>query len=187
MTNEERVNVVSAAWDAGVRYVDTAPFYGVGAAERAVGDALRDRPRDEWVLSTKVGRLLRPHDSGGQTSRRQIRAAAVRGAIRLLLRRHHALDGGQLSAPRAWPRSTSCSCTTSASISTAREANAAHMKVLRESGYRALEELRRTGVVSAIGLGVNEKEVLIEVLELRRLGRVPARRTLHAAGAGTAR
>ena len=44
------------------------------------------------------------------------------------------------------------------------EVNAAHMKVLRESGYRALEELRRTGVVSAIGLGVNEKAVLIEVL-----------------------
>ena len=44
------------------------------------------------------------------------------------------------------------------------EANAAHMKVLRESGYRALEELKRTGVISAIGLGVNEKEVLIDVL-----------------------
>jgi len=44
------------------------------------------------------------------------------------------------------------------------EANAAHMKVLRDSGYRALDELRRTGVVSAIGLGVNEKAVLIEVL-----------------------
>jgi len=45
------------------------------------------------------------------------------------------------------------------------QTNAAHMKVLRESGYRALEELRRTGAVSAIGLGVNEKEVLIEVLK----------------------
>src|SRR5665213_3177178 len=52
--------IVAAAWDAGVRYVDTAPFYGVGQAERAVGDAMRDHPRDEWVLSTKVGRLLRP-------------------------------------------------------------------------------------------------------------------------------
>src|SRR5436189_316950 len=56
--------IVSAAWDAGVRYVDTAPFYGVGQAERCVGDALRDRPRDEWVLSTKVGRLLRPNPNG---------------------------------------------------------------------------------------------------------------------------
>ena len=50
MTNEERLKLVEAAWNAGVRYVDTAPFYGVGAAERAAGDALRDKPRDEWVL-----------------------------------------------------------------------------------------------------------------------------------------
>jgi D-threo-aldose 1-dehydrogenase len=50
--------IVAAAWAAGVRYVDTAPYYGVGQAERCVEDALRDRPRGEWVLSTKVGRLL---------------------------------------------------------------------------------------------------------------------------------
>src|SRR5208283_795222 len=52
--------IVTAAWDAGIRYVDTAPFYGVGAAEHRVGDALRDQDREAWVLSTKVGRLLRP-------------------------------------------------------------------------------------------------------------------------------
>src|SRR3954465_9811968 len=56
--------IVAAAWEAGVRYVDTAPFYGVGQAERAVGDTMRDKKRDEWVLSTKVGRLLRPNPSG---------------------------------------------------------------------------------------------------------------------------
>src|SRR3954451_15416715 len=56
--------IVAAAWEAVVRYVDTAPFYGVGQAERAVGDALRDRPRVDWVLSTKVGRLLRPNPTG---------------------------------------------------------------------------------------------------------------------------
>ncbi len=67
MTNEERLRLVAAAWDAGVRYVDTAPFYGVEECGRAVcaGDALRDKPRDEWVLSTKVGRLLRPRGGGG--------------------------------------------------------------------------------------------------------------------------
>ena len=43
--------IVAAAWAAGVSYIDTAPFYGVGQAERCVGDALRDRPRGEWVLS----------------------------------------------------------------------------------------------------------------------------------------
>src|SRR5438552_13146048 len=52
--------IVRAAWDSGVRYVDTAPYYGFGQAERAVGDALRGERREEWVLSTKVGRLLRP-------------------------------------------------------------------------------------------------------------------------------
>ena len=56
--------IVGAAWASGVRYVDTAPFYGVGQAERCVGDALRDHPRDEWVLSTKVGRVLRRNPTG---------------------------------------------------------------------------------------------------------------------------
>ncbi len=60
ITQAEGQAIVTAAWDAGVRYVDTAPFYGVGAAEHRVGDALRDKNRDDWVLSTKVGRLLRP-------------------------------------------------------------------------------------------------------------------------------
>ena len=49
---------VDAAWDAGVRYFDTAPHYGLGLSERRLGAALADRPREEFVVSTKVGRLL---------------------------------------------------------------------------------------------------------------------------------
>ncbi|WP_150306644.1 aldo/keto reductase [Planctomonas psychrotolerans] len=60
ITDEEATAVVDAAWDGGIRYFDTAPHYGVGLSERRLGDALRDRPRDEYVLSTKVGRLLVP-------------------------------------------------------------------------------------------------------------------------------
>src|SRR4029077_5846186 len=60
VTREEAEAIARAAWAAGARYVDTAPYYGFGQAERCVGDALRSMPRDEWVLSTKVGRLLRP-------------------------------------------------------------------------------------------------------------------------------
>jgi D-threo-aldose 1-dehydrogenase len=52
---------VEAAYDTGVRYFDTAPLYGHGLSERRIGDVLRDLPRDSFVLSTKVGRLLRPH------------------------------------------------------------------------------------------------------------------------------
>src|SRR5687767_607443 len=49
---------VDAAWELGVRYFDTAPHYGLGLSERRVGAALAERPRDEFILSTKVGRLL---------------------------------------------------------------------------------------------------------------------------------
>src|ERR1700739_2206586 len=60
VTREEAEAIIRAAWAAGVRYIDTAPYYGFGQAERCAGDAMRGVPRDEWVLSTKVGRLLRP-------------------------------------------------------------------------------------------------------------------------------
>ena len=50
---------LQAAWDSGMRYFDTAPMYGAGRSETLVGRALRDRPRDQYLLSTKVGRLVR--------------------------------------------------------------------------------------------------------------------------------
>ncbi|WP_116953532.1 aldo/keto reductase [Jiangella endophytica] len=59
-SDDEFVAAVDAAWDAGIRYFDTAPHYGLGLSERRLGQALRWRPRDEFVVSTKVGRLLEP-------------------------------------------------------------------------------------------------------------------------------
>jgi D-threo-aldose 1-dehydrogenase len=57
---EQATAAVDAAWDAGIRYFDTAPHYGLGLSERRLGAALRGRPRDEYTLSTKVGRVLEP-------------------------------------------------------------------------------------------------------------------------------
>jgi D-threo-aldose 1-dehydrogenase len=54
---------LEAAWEGGIRYFDTAPHYGSGLSEHRFGEALRGRPRNEFVLSTKVGRLLRPDTS----------------------------------------------------------------------------------------------------------------------------
>lgn len=59
---------VGAAWDAGIRFFDTAPLYGHGLAERRLGRALASRPRDEFVLATKVGRVLRPPSGAAPTS-----------------------------------------------------------------------------------------------------------------------
>jgi aryl-alcohol dehydrogenase-like predicted oxidoreductase len=57
-SEESFAAAVDTAWDAGIRYFDTAPHYGLGLSERRLGAALRARPRDDYVVSTKVGRLL---------------------------------------------------------------------------------------------------------------------------------
>jgi D-threo-aldose 1-dehydrogenase len=159
VTRQQGEDIVTAAWDAGVRFVDTAPFYGIGAAEHRVGDALRDKPRDEWVLGTKVGRLLRPtkegrihpmpfdviYDYSYDGIMRSVEDSYQRlGLDRIDLALVHDIGAYQHGA----------------------ELNAQYFKVLAESGYKALEELKRTGDVSAIGIGVNEKEVLLDALKI---------------------
>lgn len=61
LTDDEAWEVLEAAWDAGIRYFDTAPHYGLGLSERRLGAFLQTKPRDEFFLSTKAGRLLRPN------------------------------------------------------------------------------------------------------------------------------
>ena len=155
--------IVSAAWGAGVRYVDTAPFYGVGQAERAVGDALRDRPRDDWVLSTKVGRLLRPNPTG-------IHADGRRHPLPFDPVYDYSYDGIMRSFEDSLQRLglARIDILYAHDIGVyqhGREAHPAMMRTLRESGYRALDELRGSGAVRAIGIGVNEREVLLEAME----------------------
>src|SRR6202012_5100502 len=132
-----------------------------GASEHRVGDALRDKDRDEWVLSTKVGRLLRPktdnapspdgrlspmpfsvvYDYGYDAIMRSVEDSYQRlGLARIDILYVHDIG--------VYPPGP--------------ELNEKYFKQLRDSGYKALEELRRTGVVSAIGIGVNESQVLIE-------------------------
>jgi D-threo-aldose 1-dehydrogenase len=60
MTDEEAWAVLDAAWESGIRYFDTAPHYGLGLSERRLGAFLATKPRADYVVSTKVGRLLRP-------------------------------------------------------------------------------------------------------------------------------
>lgn len=61
MSDSDAWTIVDTAWESGIRYFDTAPHYGLGLAEQRLGAYLRTKPRDEFVISTKVGRLLRPN------------------------------------------------------------------------------------------------------------------------------
>ena len=60
---QEALDAVAAAWAGGIRYFDTAPHYGLGLSERRLGAALAEHDRNDYVLSTKVGRLLRPNSA----------------------------------------------------------------------------------------------------------------------------
>jgi D-threo-aldose 1-dehydrogenase len=63
-TDEQARAILEAAWDVGIRHFDTAPHYGLGLSERRLGAFLRDKPRDQFTVSTKVGRLLVPDPDG---------------------------------------------------------------------------------------------------------------------------
>lgn len=161
---QERDAIVRAAWDAGVRYFDTAPFYGVGAAERAVGDALREQRRGDWVLSTKVGRLLRPRTAWTDPMEAWGRPMPFDVVY------NYSYDGIMRSFEDSFQRLglAHIDILLVHDIGAYQHGSAAHpelMRSLRESGYRALEELRRTRAVSAIGLGVNEREVCLEAMQ----------------------
>lgn len=64
ITEDDANEVLAAAWDAGIRYFDTAPHYGLGLSERRLGAFLATKPRNQFVISTKVGRLIRPNPDG---------------------------------------------------------------------------------------------------------------------------
>ncbi len=73
------------AWDNGIRFFDTAPFYGYGLSEHYFGNALREHKREDYVLSTKVGRLLKPRTQPQAPNDPWKQAAAFRAGLRLRL------------------------------------------------------------------------------------------------------
>jgi D-threo-aldose 1-dehydrogenase len=162
----QAIATVKAALDAGVGYFDTAPHYGFGRSEHMVGDALRFR-HDNAVISTKVGRLLRPvrsdadrtmphpwtqsfpfeivYDYSYDAIMRSYEASLQRlglGHVEILL----VHDIG----------------TTTHGV----EGNRKYWKQLEGGGYRALSELKKSGAIGAIGIGVNEWPVLMDAMEI---------------------
>lgn len=67
LSDEESWSILDTAWRLGIRYFDTSPHYGLGLSERRLGAFLQTKPRDEFIVSTKVGRLIRPNPEGAGT------------------------------------------------------------------------------------------------------------------------
>ncbi|SLN77487.1 aldo/keto reductase [Roseisalinus antarcticus] len=157
---EAAMATMQAAWDAGLRYFDTAPFYGHGLSERRVGDFLRDL--EGWTLSTKVGRVLRPvprsevpdhgfadplpfaidHDYSAEG----IRTSVAHSHARLGLNRIDILWVHDLEPATHGPD------------------YGRHLETFLESGLPELNRMKRDGQIAAFGLGVNQVQPCLDVL-----------------------
>jgi D-threo-aldose 1-dehydrogenase len=138
--------VVDRAWERGLRLFDTAPLYGSGLSERRLGSALREQPRAELVLSTKVGRLLR---AGGQPD------AVFEGALPLEPVFDFSFDGVLRSLDESLER-LGLDRVDVVFIHDPDD----HFDEALAGAYPALERLRGEGVVRAIGVGMNQSEML---------------------------
>lgn len=163
ISNEEAYEVISTSWELGIRYFDTAPEYGHGLSERRLGEALRNTPANEFILSTKVGELLYARHNQLPSPNKFI------DKLPFHLKHDYSYDG----VMRAFEDSLQRLGLTKINILFVHDLDPIiheenkfllHFKTFIESGYRALEELRSAGIVDAIGLGVKKWEVCDEVM-----------------------
>ena len=151
---------IARALDSGIRYVDTAPFYGHGLSERLIGDGLRGRK--DVVLSTKVGRLLHPGhdpDPGAWATPLPFRPVydySYDGVMRSFEHSLHRLGLDRIDILYIHDIGD---------LTHGAEAGPDLFDTAMTGGYRALDELRASGAISAIGLGVNEAQVCSDALQ----------------------
>jgi D-threo-aldose 1-dehydrogenase len=160
VSDEEASDILSTAWANGFRYFDTAPHYGQGLSERRVGDALRGS--SDYVLSTKVGRLLRP---AGYASERHGFISTMPFDIEYDYSYDCVMRSFEDSLQRLGLDRIDILYMHDIGPVTHGDDDKRLFPIAMDGGYRAMDELRRNGLVSAIGLGVNEYEVCERALE----------------------
>jgi D-threo-aldose 1-dehydrogenase len=163
---EQARAVVTAALDAGVGYFDTAPHYGFGRSEHFMGDALRFR-HDDRVISTKVGRLLRPVRSDADRTIPHPWTQSFPFEIVYDYSYDAIMRSYEASLQRLGLGHVEILLVHDIGTKThGEEGNKTYWKQLVDGGYRALTELKASGAVGAIGIGVNEWPVLMDAMEI---------------------
>ena len=151
---------LEAAWDAGVRYFDTAPFYGYGLSEQRTGRMLAQHDRDEYVLSTKVGRLIRPgvrtgteiYDGGKSYYLSYPEMCCV-------------LDYGYDGVMRSHEDSLKRIGVDRIDILHIHDPDD-HFDWASNGAYKALDQLRREGTIKAVSAGMNQWEMLSDFIDV---------------------
>jgi D-threo-aldose 1-dehydrogenase len=167
---------IDAAWEAGLRHYDTAPQYGSGLAEMRVGLGLRGRPRDDFVLSTKIGKLLRPADKAP--------AGLFVGAPPFEVAYDYSYDGTMRSLEASLERLGLARVDVLLIHDVNRKYHGARvMERLDEAlngACKALAKLRDDGVIGAFGPALNEADINLEFARRAPIDCImlPARYTL---------
>ncbi len=158
VSERDATATIESGWRAGIRYFDTAPLYGSGLGEHRVGRVLGQHRRDRFVLSTKVGRLLRPLEAGAGADMRS------RNALPFAQSYDYSYDGALRSIEDSLQR-LGLGCIDVALI---HDIDAYHhgpqeqkrrYREAMEGAYPALARLRDEGVLKAIGVGTNDWRV----------------------------
>lgn len=145
---DQGLAVISTAWEVGIRHFDTAPLYGFGLAELRLGKALQDKPREEFVLASKVGRLLRagaPPESGQN----------FRGTPPVNPVFDFSYDGVMSSVEESLERLHM----ERVDILHIHDPDNHYADAIK-GAYKALDSLRSEGVIKAVGAGMNQAEML---------------------------
>jgi D-threo-aldose 1-dehydrogenase len=161
ISEQDAQDTLSAAWDGGVRYFDTAPLYGTGLSETRLNHFLRGKPRESYAISTKVGRLLQKCEPDERTgigkffdtpSRRQVYDYSYDGVMRSLEFSLERLGLDRVDVLYVHDLDIYTHGTKAASDGRIEE-------YFKTGGYDAMISLRDQGVIKAIGGGINEWEV----------------------------
>jgi D-threo-aldose 1-dehydrogenase len=154
---------LDAAWAGGIRYYDTAPWYGRGLAEHRLGGFLRNKPRNEFSISTKVGRTLRR-----PTDIKAFRRDPWMGGLNFEVVFDYSYDGVMRSYEQALQRlaldTVDALVIHDLDYIHHGEQVPAHEAMLFDSGVRALEQLKAAGDIKAFGMGFNRNDRLAETL-----------------------
>jgi D-threo-aldose 1-dehydrogenase len=162
ISDHDATAVINAAWQSGFRYYDTAPHYGQGLSERRTGDMLRSLQGKDYVLSTKVGRLLKP---AAYAKQRHGFVSPMPFDIQYDYSYDGIMRSFEDSLLRLGLNRIDILYMHDIGYDTHGEANHKHFPIAMQGGYKAMDELRSQGLVKAIGLGVNEYEVCEQALD----------------------
>ncbi len=167
ISDAEAVTLTNAGYEAGVRYFDTSPFYGYGRSELRMGAALREKPRDSYVLSTKIGRILHAMKPGekppadfrenGLPGFAPEFDYSYDGVMRSLEHSHFRLGISRIDIVLVhdvdfWTIKN-------------RGILDQRFKTVMDGGFKALDELRKAGVIGAIGVGINESDTSLRFIQ----------------------